>query len=96
MARITPSAAVEFSRIFSELGYEDAAIRLGIRPREPDSTEYYIDFIPDSRINAMNDLIQVSNGVMIVVRIEDEEMFDKVKIDYIDQPPGFVFGGGKR
>ena len=67
------------------------AIRFGVRPIEPDSMEHYIDFIPDKRLNLLNDVIQVSNGVMIAVRREDERLFEKILIDYIEEPPGFVF-----
>lgn len=95
MARLTAKAAGKFKEILAEQDYKDAAIRLGRRPVEPDSFEHYIDFIPESKVNMLEDIVNVTNGVLVVIRRSDESSVNDLTIDYMDSPEGFIFYSGK-
>jgi Fe-S cluster assembly iron-binding protein IscA len=86
---MTPAASAMFRRIFTKIDFE-AAIRLGTRPGDR-TTEHFIDFIHDSEIDPFKDVVYLQDGVKLVVERDADELFQKIKIDYIAEPSGFIF-----
>lgn len=85
MARITEDAA----RVIKEIAGPDLAIRFGLK-KNKEHTSFFFDFVPKSAADPFNEIAYISNGVMLLVRRDEEDAFGSIVMDYVIEPEGFT------